>query len=75
MTIATVVLSEKSHAFDAADAIAEFVRHAAPNVKIDVLSDVIAPRHKEEGLDVLNIMCDSFFHSELESVDLQVLVT
>lgn len=68
--ITKVVLSGKSYTVDAADVIADFIRDVAPNVKIAILSDIIASRPEEEGLAVLKIICYSFFHSALEEVDL-----
>ena len=60
----------KSYTVEGADVIAECVRDAALTVKSANLSDIIASRPEEEGLAVLKIMSDAFFHSQLEEVDL-----
>jgi len=73
-----VNLSNKSYTAEAASIIASFLTEEMENgrpplaqgVKIVDLSDVIASRMEDEGLQVLQILCDAFLHSELEEVDL-----
>ena len=70
LIVSKVTLSGKSYTVGGADVIAEYIRDIAPTVKSADLSDIIASRPEEEGLAVLKIICDAFFHSQLEEVDL-----
>jgi len=70
LIVSKVTLSGKSYTVEGADVIAEYIRDIAPSVRSAILSDIIASRPEEEGLAVLKIICDAFFHSQLEEVDL-----
>jgi len=66
-----VVLSNKAYTAGAAMIISDFIsKNCAFSVKVAILSDVIASRMEEEGLQVLQILSDSLKNSELVEVDL-----
>lgn len=76
-----VVLNNKSYTAQAATAISTFLTEEgtsddiyqqplASTVKYVDLSDIIASRMEEEGLQVLQTICDAFLNSKLEEVDL-----
>lgn len=78
-----IVLSNKSYTAVAANIIARFITSKEDNdaknvyklplsatVKIADLSDIIASRMEDEGLQVLRTICDAFKYSSLEEVDL-----
>jgi len=78
-----IVLSNKSYTAVAANIIARFLtskeddeaknKYRLPlsaTVKIADLSDIIASRMEDEGLQVLRTMCGAFKYSSLEEVDL-----
>ena len=66
-----IVLSNKSYTAGAAVIIGDFIsKRLAADVEVAILSDIIASRMEEEGLQVLQIISDSFKKSNLIEVDL-----
>ena len=78
-SVETVVLTNKSYTAEAASVIATFLteklsdldgKSIADGVKVADLSDIIASRMEEEGLQVLTTICNAFEGSNLDEVDL-----
>mmetsp|Transcript_60583 Transcript_60583/g.71951 ORF Transcript_60583/g.71951 Transcript_60583/m.71951 type:complete len:301 (-) Transcript_60583:610-1512(-) len=68
-----ISLSDKSYKSEGARVIASFIsssKELLQELKSADLSDIIASRMEEEGLDVLKVICDAFLEAKLEEVDL-----
>ena len=67
-----IVLNNKSYTAEAARIIQDFVakNNLTRTIKDADLSDIIASRMEEEGLEVLKVICDAFGDANLEEVDL-----
>uniref|UniRef100_A0A7S2UT21 Uncharacterized protein n=2 Tax=Attheya septentrionalis TaxID=420275 RepID=A0A7S2UT21_9STRA len=65
-----LVLSDKSYTAEAAKCIAAFLEPLAPRIVRADLSDIIASRMEEEGLQVLETICNSLREANLLEVNL-----
>jgi len=72
LTIDKVVLTNKSYTSEAAQILKDFFLSSgvAGTTKVADLSDIIASRMEDEGLEVLKTICDAFENAFLEEVDL-----
>lgn len=72
LSVEKMVLTNKSYTADASRVIQEFVLEngLVGSMKVADLSDIIASRMEDEGLEVLKVICDAFENAELVEVDL-----
>ena len=72
LAVDKVVLTNKSYTSEASQILKEFLVSSgvAGTSKIADLSDMIASRMEDEGLEVLKTICDAFENASLEEVDL-----
>ena len=67
-----IVLTNKSYTSDGSKIIKDFLveNNLVGSIKVADVSDIIASRMEDEGLEVLKVICDAFLNAELVEVDL-----